>query len=203
MKNKNKWVLIGVMALAGSMAPLVKGQDDVQSSTSAQGGEAQAAPVWTNHVSVEGTVQDIDKETREITLKGPAGDTVTFTAGPNVTKLDQINKGDKVQVDYLESVAMALQKPEDGAAPPAASEGVTVVPEGDEPGAVAAQTQQITATVQKVDKDDKSITLKGPKGNTVTLNVGPELSEKLNQVNPGDKILVQYTQAIAVDVQKV
>src|SRR5512135_1538941 len=46
--------------------------------------------------SVTATVEAIDQKTREVTLKGPKGNTITFTAGPEVKNLAQVQKGDQV-----------------------------------------------------------------------------------------------------------
>ena len=42
------------------------------------------------------------------------------------------------------------------------------------PGVVMAEGASITATVEAIDYDKRTVDLKGPKGNVVTLKVGPE-----------------------------
>jgi hypothetical protein len=45
---------------------------------------------------------------------------------------------------------------------------------GGKPGVVVADVSHITATVEAVDQANRTVTLKGPKGRTVTLTVPPE-----------------------------
>jgi Cu/Ag efflux protein CusF len=167
-------------------------QDEVQESTGA---------VATARVSVEGTVEDINTETREITLKGPEGRTETYTAGPEVRRFDNIKKGDVVQVEYLESVALSLAG-ENEPSPQGGPDNVTVFPEGEKPSAMTVQTQEVTATVESVDAAAGTVTLKGPKGRTVTLKAGDDVSGRLANLEVGDKVKARYTQALAVDVHK-
>jgi hypothetical protein len=47
----------------------------------------------------------------------------------------------------------------------------------DRPGVVMAEGASITATVEAIDYDKRTVDLKGPKGNVVTLKVGPEAEE--------------------------
>jgi hypothetical protein len=55
-------------------------------------------------VSVTATVAALDLEKRELTLKGPYGNLVTFTVDNQVTRLDEISVGDDVLVDYYVSM---------------------------------------------------------------------------------------------------
>ena len=50
-------------------------------------------------VDVTATITAIDKTTRDITLKGPKGNWVVVTAGPEVKNFDQIDVGDKVHAN--------------------------------------------------------------------------------------------------------
>ena len=50
-------------------------------------------------------------ETREVTLKGPLGNTVTFTVDQRVKRLNEVKVGDFVRADYYISIAAELRKP--------------------------------------------------------------------------------------------
>ena len=52
------------------------------------------------------TVEAIDPSTRTVSLHGDAGKTLTFKANDEVRNLDQVKVGDRVAVDYLESVSI-------------------------------------------------------------------------------------------------
>jgi hypothetical protein len=79
--------------------------------------------VVVNVVAFEATVEGIDYQKRTITLKGPEGNTKTFTVGKAVRNFDQIKKGDKVKTEFLEEVAVFVRKASE---PPAAAEVSTI-----------------------------------------------------------------------------
>ena len=59
----------------------------------------------------------------------------------------------------------------------------------------------IKASVEAVDQQKRTVTLKGPRGNVLTLPVS-ERVKNLPQVNPGDIVQVAYFEAVAVDAKK-
>jgi hypothetical protein len=69
------------------------------------------------------------------------------------------------------------------------------------PGVVVAETTSIKAKVDAVDVDKRLVTVTGPRGKTVTLKVGPEV-KNLDQVKPGDQLVVRYFESIALFVRK-
>jgi Cu/Ag efflux protein CusF len=73
---------------------------------------------------------------------------------------------------------------------------------GTAPGkAVAAQTVKATATVQAVDKAARTVTLKMPNGNTRTVVAGEEV-RNFDQIKAGDKVNVQYVEALTIELKK-
>jgi hypothetical protein len=71
----------------------------------------------------------------------------------------------------------------------------------DRPNAVVAKGASITATVEAIDYDKRTVDLKGPKGNVVTLKVGPE-AKNFNQVKTGDRVTAKYFESTAIQVRK-
>lgn len=67
--------------------------------------------------------------------------------------------------------------------------------------AAAAGTAQIVATVEAVDAARRSVTVKGAKGNAQTMTVSEEV-RNLAQVKVGDRVLVTYVQALALQLKK-
>ena len=67
-------------------------------------------------------------------------------------------------------------------------------------GRAAAKAVQVKGTVAAVDKDAKTITLKGPKGRTVTLDV--QDPSKLEAVKVGDPVVATYMEAVAFQIKK-
>ena len=58
---------------------------------------------------ITASVETVDSAKRTVTLKGPAGDTVTLAVGPDVRNFDQIRVGDLVAVRYLESLTLGSE----------------------------------------------------------------------------------------------
>jgi len=70
------------------------------------------------------------------------------------------------------------------------------------PGRVAAaQTLHVTATITAIDGATREVTLKGPKGNEVTVVAGPQV-QNFAQMKIGDKVDVEYIQAVTVELKK-
>ena len=71
-------------------------------SANAEEPAAPEANVRAMALTVEAVVTDIDLETRQVSLKGPDGNTITMTAGEEVVKLEDVSVGDTLQATYLE-----------------------------------------------------------------------------------------------------
>jgi Cu/Ag efflux protein CusF len=67
-------------------------------------------------------------------------------------------------------------------------------------GKSAASVTKIRGTVAGVDKDAGTVTLKGPKGRTVTIEVKDK--SKLDQIKVGDPVVAAYMEAVAWRVVK-
>lgn len=66
---------------------------------------------------------------------------------------------------------------------------------------VVAETTSIKARVDAVDVNKRLVTVTGPRGKTLTLKVGPEVKD-LDQVKPGDQLIVRYFESLALFVRK-
>jgi len=73
--------------------------------------------------------------------------------------------------------------------------------DGDRPGGSVIQVSSITATVEAINYEDRTIALKGPKGDVVVLKVSEE-AKNFNKVKKGDKITFDYYESTAIDIQK-
>jgi hypothetical protein len=70
------------------------------------------------------------------------------------------------------------------------------------PEPVAAESLlQMTATVTAIDPSTRIVTLRGERGATTTVQVGPEV-RNLAQVRVGDKVVVGYYQGVLAEVKK-
>jgi hypothetical protein len=81
--------------------------------------------------------------------------------------------------------------------PPVAAVAVTDTPHG----VVKEGLVTASARVEAIDLQHRVVTLRGPEGNLVDLEVGDEV-RNLPQVRKGDEVLVTYYEAIAITVRK-
>lgn len=115
--------------------------------------------------------------------------------------LPQVKVGDEMITQYKESLAVYVKKADPGMplADPQTSEATTRAAVGDKPAASVAKTSTITASVTAIDKAKHTVTLKGPKGNSRTIEVKDP--KNLEGVNVGDVVVAEYSEAVAVAVQ--
>ena len=70
----------------------------------------------------------------------------------------------------------------------------------DKPGITASELVTLSATVEAVDLATRRVTLRGPEGNLVTLQVSEE-ARNLDQVEVGDTVEAEYYESVALFVQ--
>ncbi|HTN94763.1 MAG TPA: hypothetical protein VMJ33_09290 [Gallionella sp.] len=150
-------------------------------------------------VSAKATIVKVDRKTREITLRDEQGNQETVVASDDVRNFNQIKKGDIIEVQYHRAAASALQKAGDATA---AGESTDVMraKAGEKPGMVAVHTKTIVATVLAIDMQNRLLTVKGPKGNVVTVAVPADMTA-FDSLKAGDKISAEYAEAVAVSVK--
>jgi hypothetical protein len=151
--------------------------------------------------TVTATVEAIDQATRMVTLKGPEGNTFTFKAGEEVRNLPQVKVGDQVIAKYYEALAVEVKKPGEATPGVTKEEALGRAKPGEKPAGVMASQVTITATVQAIDTKKPSVTLKGPEGNIKEIKIKDP--KRLENVKVGDLVVITYTEALAISVEKV
>ena len=172
------------------------------------GGDTSAATMQTSpgkatlrqERQIVATVEAVDAAKRQVTLKGPKGNVVPLTVGPDVRNLEQVKVGDQVRVRYAEALSLTLKK--DGKELPSAKSASEMMraPVGATPGGAVGEQVTVIANVIAVDAKTHQVTLKGP-NRTVDLYV--EDPEQLKLIKVGDQVEAVYTQAVAVTVEPV
>ena len=159
-------------------------------------------PSWQTSSVVEetATVMAVNQSTRMVTLKGPEGKSVTFKASDEVRNLAQVQVGDEVKFAYYESVAVRVLKKERRFPAAGESSAMSRAKPGEKPAGVVGTETSVNATITAIDKKAKTATLKGENGKSVT--VTPLRPEKLDEVKVGDRLVITYTEAVAVKVEK-
>ena len=154
-------------------------------------------------VTVTARVEAIDVAKRELTLKGPLGNLNTFEVDKHVKRLDEVKVGDEVTVDYFISVAGELRAPteDERMHPIDIVEGVARAPKGSDPAAGGVRAIKMVAEVTGLDLTTQTVTLKGPRGNSTTVRA--KSLDNLKKIHIGDTIVITYTEALAVSLEKV
>jgi len=150
-------------------------------------------------VEISAQVVAIDKATRTLTLKGPKGNVVDIVAGEQVKNFDQIKVGDLVVARYAQALTLELRKTRTAAGEPTVREEAAKAKPGERPAVVGGRQVTVLADVVAVDPKASTITLKGPKGNEVTLNV--QNPDQFKVVKKGDQVEATYTEALALSVE--
>jgi propanediol utilization protein len=190
-------IALALLFLAATLAAGAFAQQPATGATVVASEPGKAVIAQTAEVSAK--VVAIDKATRTVTLKGPQGNVVDVVAGDEVRNFDQIKLGDMVVARYIQALTLELKKTKVVAGEPTVVQEMARAKPGDRPaGAVARQVTAI-ADVIGVDPAKKTITLKGPRGNVVVLDVQNPAQFKV--VKKGDQVEVTYTEALALSLE--
>ena len=144
------------------------------------------------------TVTAIDQETRKVTLQDTDGESFTFVAGDQVRNLAQVEVGDKLKVDYLQSMEIKVLAPDE------AEVGVQHVVSGqraepgEKPAGAAITKTSIISVIEAINKEKQTVTLKGPENKTRSLRIRDPAN--LEKLAIGDKVMITYAEAVAVKV---
>lgn len=153
-------------------------------------------------IVIDAKVQEIDLKSRKVTLMGLDGNLTTVTAGNGVKRLNEVKVGDIVAVDFTTYMGAEIRKPTaDEEKHPlviVADAGKALV--GMPPGAKIGAIVQAVVSIEIINRPFSSVTIKGPRGNYVTIPV--ENEELLTKVKVGQRIVMTYAEAIAVSLIK-
>jgi hypothetical protein len=146
---------------------------------------------------VSATITAIDAASRAITLQGPEGRETTVVAGPEVKNFDRLKAGDKVNLKYVEALAVELKK---GGGMPVARTvegGGGTAAKGEAPGAAVGRKVTVVGDVIDVNAAKQSVTVKGPQ-RTIDLKIADP--EQFKLIQKGDQLQATYVEAVAVSV---
>jgi hypothetical protein len=153
-------------------------------------------------VTVTASVEAIDQTSREVTLKGPLGNSVTFTVDQRVKRLNEVKVGDLVRADYYISIAAELRKPtrDEEKVPFRMIDAAGKAPPGTSPAAGGLRRFKVVTTIEGLDRPTQTVTVKGPRGNYLTARIADP--SNLTKMRIGDHIVVTYTEALAISLEK-
>ncbi len=195
--KQTKWRVALVLITAAFAATALGQQPGATGGAVLASEPGKATVVRTAEISA--LVVGIDKTTRTVTLKGPKGNVVDIVAGDAVKNFEQIKLGDFVVARYAEALTLELRKTRTGAGDLAVREDAAKAKPGERPAVAGARQVTAIADVIAVDPQKSTITLKGPRGNEVTLAV--RNPDQFKVVKKGDQVEVTYTEALALSVE--
>jgi uncharacterized protein with beta-barrel porin domain len=146
-------------------------------------------------VKVTAVVTAIDAKNRIVTLKGPEGNEFAVLADGAVKNFAQIKVGDRLVVEYFESLVVDFQK----------GDGIRMVSEfddsarakaGQRPGAAALRRVTVVSNIWAVNQAKGTVLIRGPYGHFAEVKMKDPAM--LGGVKVGDQMKVTYTDAVAI-----
>ncbi|MCP4882513.1 MAG: hypothetical protein GY908_01875 [Flavobacteriales bacterium] len=156
-----------------------------------------------DQVSMQGTVTEINAETREITLMGSDGGLVTMTAGEEVERFNEIAIDDVIKFEYYTYLKAEFRDPtpEEVAEPVQMIAEAGKAPEGVDPAAAVGAVVKAVVTIEALNRPFMVATVSGPNGNYVSI---PMEDEKLmTELHIGEVLILTYAEAVAIGLEKV
>lgn len=148
-------------------------------------------------VHIQARVVQIDADSNSVALQGPRGNIAVLEVNPDVADVKKLQIGEVVNIAYQKAVLIGVDK--------LAANGIrqridTQLAQPASGGVVAsARRVEVVATVQKIDRRHRTITLRGPT-RTETLDVAPDIA--LDQIKVGDSVRAVFVSAVAASVAR-
>lgn len=151
-------------------------------------------------MTVSAVVQAIDHETRVVTVRKANGEEITFTASEEARNLDQVDVGDVLLAEYVETLSIEVLA-NDGMEPEAAAAAaVARTKKGEMPGLAAMEQAVITAVVEEINLENNTFKLREADG-SVNEYVA-RVPENLKRAKVGDLVVITVTNAVAIVVEE-
>ena len=185
------------VALMGGVPFAVQAQTSPSTQAAVTSAPGKVAGAATTEVTAK--VIAVDAAKRSVTLQSASGKTRTIEVGDQVRNFDQIKVGDTVHAKYTQALALELKKGASSMAAPTEEHAITPpAAPGAKPAGTVARKVTATAEVVAVDPAKQMVTLRGPAGNVVDVEV--QDPSQLQNINKGDHVQVTYVEALAIAV---
>ena len=149
--------------------------------------------------TLEATVVAVDAEARTLVLRGPQGNDLALTVGPEVRNLAQVQVGDTLTVDYYTGFLFSIAEP--GQAGGDFEIVADRAEEGARPGAVVGAAMTGTVEILSVAQDGTAVTFRDARGRTQSIEVAREEGQAFaRKLRRGDLVDIQYSETVAIDV---
>lgn len=145
----------------------------------------------------------IDPKTRDFTVEGPMGSTITLSASDAVTRFDEFAVGDLVKVSYRESISGELRAPTEAEleAPWVELDAAAIAEANLPPAAGVGRIVRAVCTIEGLNRASRTVTVKDPRGR---FHIIPDVDPaNMAGVKIGDTIIIVYSQAVALSLEKI
>ena len=193
--------LIALVALALPMLAQAAHHEEPQAKPKAEtqakvqtGGRAVA-------MEAEAEITAIDLKTRQVTLRGPGGNTFTLQSQDKAIALEDVKVGDSVVVTYIAAMESELRVPtaEEIAAPWVELDEEAVSEDATHPGIADMRIIRAVVTVEGMNRVSGTVTVKDSRG--MVHIIGDVEPEKMEGVKIGETAVIVFAEAIALTLK--
>ncbi len=153
--------------------------------------------VYVDTSTINATVTAINSKTRKVSMVTDQGKKFSAKAGPEVVNFPQIRVGDRLMVELTEELVVRMAKPGE-TVEDSGETMIALATLGSKPGAMTAETYQVTATVVAMDKRNREATLGFPDDTTKVVAVRQDID--MDRYNAGDKVIIRATEVFAISM---
>jgi Cu/Ag efflux protein CusF len=184
--------MVAAVILAGPMLLQPAFSQDASSQQSGQAAGARAL----RHIQAR--ITGIDPVHKSVTLRDTRGEMAVIEVSPDVTASEEFHVGDTVKIAYRNAILTRLAKSASSGIRERIETEVVQPTQGGE--ASSTQSVELLATVLKIDRKKRLVTLRGP---TLTeeFDVAPDCS--IDGVKIGDSVRAKFVSARATSIERV
>jgi Cu/Ag efflux protein CusF len=194
-RNKGTRILIGIAAavLGGALLTASLRADQTMNGPRKMG---QSTERTTRETDV---VTGIDRSTRNVMLQNAEGERRTVKVPPDVKAFDTLKVGDRIDIEYYESLAVSVLPP---GSKPSMSERSSGTRMGEGGSASRQREMTVAAEIVSIDVAANKVTFKGPNGQLRTVTAeDPQVQKRLPSLKPGQVVQFTYTEAVAASIR--
>jgi hypothetical protein len=151
-------------------------------------------------VTMTGTIESVDRETRTITIKGRDARTISIRFDESMPNLERLQKGSKVTARYSEAMLLSIARGDAPPSPQVDTQSTQQAPAGGEPAMQSVKQSSVVAKVTNIDTATNRITMQAPNGEELQLRVrDPQV---VSSLKTGDRVIASYVEAFALSVDR-
>ena len=174
--------------------PTIKAAEEITTEETS----SSEKPMLFSSIAVSTTVliEAIDYKTRVVTFITEHGGPITTTVDEDAHNLDQIKVGDKINVDYVESISIEVVAAEEGSEPAVAElAAIARAEKGEQPAVGTIESQMVVTIVEEINLENNTFKLKEPDGEIREYTA--RNPENLKLADVGDAVIITTVEAVS------